>query len=270
MKADKDPSSAIPSGCQHCGGKQGEKARVFCFPNSSKPIYLSYYLSNDCSGQKFHSQQMKQAGLDCKALHKAMRGQGYSRASATCSNTSVKGSAVSLSCSPTNASASATSYSSCRPGSAACLSVNFHDKGCGANATERHALKAGQCVRRMDDGKRHSSMVKASCNRSDGAITVLEWKNASTCSGRAAETHTLKRGACSSNLPIKTAGCGVQSSGNGSGEKRPPCPRPSLLSLAPRRARACDSARLSRAESRTLARQCDNAARHRGGGARAS
>ena len=116
----------------------------------------------------------------------------------------------------------ANSYHSCKPGSGTCIGVTFHGKGCSAGATEKHNLAEGRCVRAMENGKADSSMLKASCSK-NGTITVLEYENASDCSGAPSGKHGFKSGAqCSSSSPISTSGCGDPT------PSRNDCPRVSV------------------------------------------
>ena len=135
----KNPGKYIPQGCDGCGSR----ASAFCNPN--RTLYITHWWSKNCTGQVFHSQQMRANGYTCAALTKELiRDYNYSRQSATCSSTKLgkSGFVVSSSCSSTPARSS----DSCRTGSQGCISIAFHGKGCSANATESHNLAEGRRV----------------------------------------------------------------------------------------------------------------------------
>ena len=200
----KNPGKYIPQGCDGCGSR----ASAFCNPN--RTLYITHWWSKNCTGQVFHSQQMRANGYTYAALTKELiRDYNYSRQSATMSCFSTKlgksGFVVSSSCSSTPARSS----DSCRTGSQGCISIAFHGKGCSANATESHNLAEGRCVRAMEtSGLPGSNMLQVRCNKSSGTVTVLEFKGTNVCSGRNSSDTFPGGSTCTSNLPLKITGCG--------------------------------------------------------------
>ena len=166
------------------------------------------YKSGDCSGKgKWY--QFKNSGDNKCNTYGAGGGNNrdHTRAHGCASQNS--GSGKGSGSGSGSGTGSYNSYTSCKHGQKGCISVDFHGRGCSAGATEKHNLAEGRCVRAMSNGKPDSNMLKASCNSSSGTMTVLEYANASNCSGPRSSSSTFSSGSkCSSNYPIKIHGCG--------------------------------------------------------------